>query len=109
MAEKLGLFRYRAESNGAITAIEPDLPALQEALLAPKYNFGAPNISATHIRVDGTLELEHDHRIDGRGLDTERCHKVLEYLHRVWRRPVVMHTVDEDGEAIEIMMPDSEK
>src|SRR5262249_15281986 len=80
LAEELELFRYRAEANGAAAVIETDLDALQETLLAPKYNFGAPNIAATHIRVDGTLELEHDHKIDGRGLDTGRCKKVLEYI-----------------------------
>ncbi len=105
IAEKLDLFRFRAESNGSIKVIEQDLPALQEALLAPKYNFGAPNIAATHIRIDGTLELEHDHSIDGRGLDVGRCKKVLEYLHRVWRRPVIMHTINEEGDAVEVAVP----
>ena len=107
MAEKQNLFRYRTESNGSVKAIEPDLYALQEALLAPKYNFGAPKISAMQVSVDGTLELEHDHKIDGRGLDSERSRKVLQDRHRVWRRPVVMHTIDEEGEPMEVTVPAS--
>ena len=52
-----------------------------------KYNFGAPSVAAKHVRMDGTLELTHDHAVDGRGLDLERSRKVLDYVHRVWRRP----------------------
>lgn len=102
LAEELNLFRYRAEANGKIEVIDTDLPALHESLLAPKYNFGAPAVAAKHIRVDGTLELEHDHKIDGRGLDVERGRKVLDYLARVWRRPVVLTSVDEQGRALEL-------
>jgi stage V sporulation protein R len=102
MAEKLQLFRYKAEANGSVQVSERDLDALREALLAPKYNFGAPSVAATHIRVDGTLDILHDHKVDGRGLDVERGKKVLEYLNRVWRRPVIMHTVDEQGATIEL-------
>jgi len=102
MAEKLQLFRYKTEANGSVEVSERDVDGLREALLAPKYNFGAPCVAATHIRVDGTLDLLHDHKVDGRGLDVERGKKVLEYLHRVWRRPVIVHTVDEQGATIEL-------
>ena len=102
LAEDLQLFRFNAHSNGAIKVIEAKLPDLHEALLAPKYNFGAPTVAAKHIRVDGTLELQHDHLNDGRGLDVERGKKVMEYLQRVWRRPIVLHTVNEKGVAVEL-------
>ncbi len=104
-AEKLELFRYRAESSGEVKVALPDLNALHEALLAPKFNFGAPSIVARHIRSDGTLELEHDHKSDGRGLDVERGKKVIEYLQHVWRRPVIMRTVDEHGAELEFTVP----
>jgi stage V sporulation protein R len=104
-AEKLELFRYRAEASGQVKVADTDMHALHEALLAPKYNFGAPSIAARHIRIDGTLELEHDHKVDGRGLDVERSKKVIEYLQRVWRRPVIMNTVDEHGAELEFTVP----
>jgi stage V sporulation protein R len=103
LAEQLGLFRFEAESNGAIAVVERDLPKLHDALLAPKYNFGAPRVSALHVHVDGTLELQHDHATDGRGLDLERARRVLEYVHRVWRRPVKLHTVGASGQPIELV------
>jgi stage V sporulation protein R len=102
LAEELNLFRFNARSDGQIKVLDNDLTALHETLLAPKYNFGAPSISATRIRNDGTLELEHDHETDGRGLDLERGRKVLEYVHRVWRRPVSLRTVDQNRTPLEL-------
>ncbi len=102
LADELGLFRFSARSDGQIKVLEHDLPALQESLLHQKYNFGAPSVQAKHVRVDGTLELYHDHLTDGRGLDLERSRKVLEYVHRVWRRPVILSTVDSQGAGLEI-------
>jgi stage V sporulation protein R len=105
LATELKLFRFGAGKEGATTVLDADLPKLHDALLAPKYNFGAPTVAAAHVRVDGTLELLHDHRTDGRGLDPERATRVLEYVHRVWRRPVKLTTVKSDGEAIELGVP----
>jgi stage V sporulation protein R len=102
LADELGLFRYNARSDGQIKVLEHDLPALHESLLHQKYNFGAPSVAAKHVRVDGTLELYHDHKVDGRGLDLERSRKVLEYVHRVWRRPVILQTVDSQGAGLEV-------
>jgi stage V sporulation protein R len=102
LADELGMFRYSARSDGQVKVLEHDLTALHESVLHHKYNFGAPSVSAQHVRVDGTLELSHDHTVDGRGLDLERSRRVLEYVHRVWRRPVILHTVDQQGSGLEI-------
>lgn len=104
LAAELELFRYRAGA-GKVRVLEEDLNALREAILAPRYNFGAPTVLVESVRPDGTLELVHDHAVDGRGLDLERSRKVLEYLHRVWRRPVCLNTVDADGRTLEISAP----
>ena len=102
LADELGMFRYSARSDGQVKVLEHDLTALHESLIHNKYNFGAPSVAAKHVRVDGTLELVHDHTVDGRGLDLERSRRVLEYVHKVWRRPVVLHTVDQQGSGLEI-------
>jgi stage V sporulation protein R len=102
LADELGLFKYNATANGRVEVMHSSVRELHEAMLAPKYNFGAPSVCATHIGNDGHLELQHDYTNDGRGLDAERGRKVLEYIHRVWRRPVVLHTVDGKGEAMEL-------
>jgi stage V sporulation protein R len=105
LADELGLFRFSARSDGQIKVLEADLNALHEAVLAPKYNFGAPIVSAAKMRNDGTLELSHDSTIDGRGLDLERSRKVLDYLQKVWRRPIVLTTVNQAGSVLELTAP----
>jgi stage V sporulation protein R len=102
LADELGLFRYNARSDGQVKVLEHDLTALHESVIHHKYNFGAPSVAAQHVRVDGTLELSHNHKLDGRGLDLERSRRVLEYVHKVWRRPVILHTVDQQGSGLEI-------
>jgi stage V sporulation protein R len=105
LAEELGLFRYNARADGQVKVLELDLAGLHEAILGPKYNFGAPVVSAAHVRNDGTLELTHDSSVDGRGLDLERSRKVLDYLHRVWRRPIVLTTINQSGNTLELTAP----
>lgn len=102
LATELELFRYEGPANGTLVVQEVDLPALHDALLSPKYGFGAPTVSAAHIHLDGRLDLVHDHVTDGRGLDPERSRKVLEYIARVWRRSVTLATVDGNERDMEL-------
>jgi stage V sporulation protein R len=105
LAEELHLFRYSSRSDGQIKVLDHDLTGLHEAILHPKYNFGAPSVSAHRVRNDGTLELVHDNKVDGRGLDLERSRRVLDYLQRVWRRPIVLTTVNQAGSPLELSAP----
>ena len=95
LAEKLDLFVYEAAPDGEIRVANRDVDAVREAILAPKFNFGAPRVAAVELKSDGGLVLAHDHSSDGRGLDAARARKVLEYMRRVWRRPVRLHTINE--------------
>jgi stage V sporulation protein R len=97
LAKKLGLFVFEAGRDGNVKIASNDIDRVREAILAPKFNFGAPRIHVSELRHDGTLVLRHDHEGDGRGLDIRRAEKVLGYVGRVWRRPVRLHTVDGDG------------
>ena len=98
LAEELKLFRYERSYDGALRVLEHDIHALRETVLAPKYNFGVPAVFAKHIAPDGTLTLDHEHATDGRGLDLERAERVLDYVQKVWRRPVHLSTVDSAGQ-----------
>jgi stage V sporulation protein R len=100
LAEKLDLFVYSAKANGEVRVTESTIDELRESILAPKYNFGASRVHVDELKSDGTLELRHDHATDARGLDPERSRRVLEYVARVWKRPVKLHTVDAKGEAV---------
>lgn len=100
MAEELGLFVYSARQNGEIRVTESNLHELHEAILRPKFHFGAPRVYADELKSDGSLILRHDHEGDGTGLEVERARQVLDYLDRVWRRPVKLYTNDERGREI---------
>ena len=102
IAAEMGLFRYQGQENGQYKVIGGDVESIQEDLLRGKYNFGAPRITAAEVRNDGTLVLLHDAEIDGRGLDAERARKVLEYIKSVWRRPVILKTIDGASKPVEI-------
>jgi stage V sporulation protein R len=97
LARELDLFRYQAQRDGSLEIVESDIDDIREAVVAPKYNFGTPCVVANRIRVDGALELVHDHGGDGRGLDLSRAERVLEYIKSVWRRPVFLQTINADG------------
>ena len=97
LADRLGLFVHESRRDGETRLASRDLPAIREAILAPKYNYGAPCIAVTLLNDDGSLVLRHDHQRDGRGLDLERAERVLAYIARIWRRPVTLHTADFRG------------
>ena len=97
MADKLDLFVYEMRKDGETKIVNRDIHAIREAILAPKYNFGAPAIAVARVAADGGLDLTHDYLHDGRGLDLPQAEKVLDYVTRMWRRPVSLHTVDFRG------------
>src|SRR3546814_626178 len=89
--------RHDRASGIRIQIENTDIETLREQLIAPKFNFAAPHVRAVELSNDGSLILCHDHATDGRGLDLERAQKVLEYIALVWRRPVALETIDDDG------------
>jgi len=101
IAEEMGLFRFQRQQNGPIKVVAADVDELHESLLLDKYNFGAPRVSVAEVKNDGTMILQHDTQLDGRGLDAERALRVLEYIKRVWRRPVILKTVDANAKSVE--------
>ena len=102
LAADMGLFRYQRQHNGTVRVLDGDIDELRETLLTDKYNFGAPKVSVSEVRSNGTLVLRHDSDIDKRGLDTDRARKVLEYIAQVWRRPVVLKTVDAASKSVDV-------
>lgn len=97
IADDLDLFVYSASREGAVRVTDANIDELRETILAPKFNFGAPRVVVEDLGADGSLTLRHQHREDGRGLDAERARYVLEYIDRIWRRPVRLITVDGRG------------
>ena len=99
LAEELDLFSYQSRKDGETRVLSRDIDDVREAILGPKYNYGAPAIAVERMHDDGGLVLRHDHARDGRGLDLDQAEQVMNYVRRVWRKPVTLHTVDFRGVA----------
>ena len=99
LAEELDLFSYQSRKDGETRVVSRDIDDVREAILGPKYNYGAPCIAVERLHDDGALVLRHDHARDGRGLDLDQAEQVMNYVCRVWRKPVTLHTVDFRGVA----------
>ncbi len=101
LAEDLQLFTYTTRKGRGgeeqFVVQDRDINELREAILHPKFNYGAPRVAVEEMATDGSLLLSHDYETDGRGLDLDRARKVLDYIHRVWRRPVRLRTIDAKG------------
>jgi len=102
LAAQSGLFVYETRPGDEIRVASKDINVIREAILGPKFNFGSPRVAAVELKHDGSLGLAHDHASDGRGLDVTRAKRVLDYVHRVWRRPVRLATTNERNEAVEL-------
>lgn len=105
LAGELDLFLFSARENGEIRVRDSNLHELHEAILAPRYNFGVPRVAVTELKADGALVLRHDHGADGRGLDVERARRVLEYVGKIWRRPVSLITAERNGREVCLRNP----
>jgi stage V sporulation protein R len=60
-------------------------------------------VAVAEVKSDGTLVLEHNSEIDKRGMEPDSARKVLDYVAHVWRRPVVLRTVDIAGKPVQIL------
>ena len=100
LADELDLFTYAWQGSpgrSLATIRDKDVDEVREAIIGTKFNYGAPRVEAVELSQDGSLTLRHDAATDGRGLDIMRGQKVLEYLHRIWQRPLRLETLDARG------------
>ncbi|MCI0532953.1 SpoVR family protein [bacterium] len=105
LADALKLFIYKEKEDGSIIVVDSDIGDIHEHILKKKYNFGCPRVYADRIHEDGSLELVHDHKTDGRGLDPNYAAHVLKYMHTLWRRPIVLQTIDDKKKTKTISCP----
>ena len=98
LADQLDLFVYEADHEGGIRIAEKNIHAIREAILAPKFNYGAPRVAIQRLHTDGSLALVHNVAEDTRGLDLPRAERVLNYIARVWQRPVSLETIGANGQ-----------
>lgn len=108
LAEKLGLFVYGQDCQHAagqscpkcqdviLTSRERD--AVVEALLTPRYGYGAPRMAVKDV-VNHELYLDHLDRATT-FLDRRYANQTLAYISEIWAHPVHLLTGDEQGKEI---------
>ncbi len=95
--ERLKLYVYGFDSrSGQHVIVSRDWRKVKEKLLFSLTNLGQPLIAVQDANYANRGELYLKHRFEGIPLDVEKAKDTLKNMHRLWRRPVHLETV-EDG------------
>ncbi len=100
LCEKLDLFVYELVEEEEWTITEKRWQKVRDQLVANMTNFGFPYIEVTDGDYRGNRELYLHHRFEGAELDVRYARKVLEYVHKLWGRPVHLETVVEEEQRV---------
>ncbi|HEX4951654.1 MAG TPA: SpoVR family protein [Blastocatellia bacterium] len=100
LCEELDLFVYELVDEEDWTISEKRWERVRDQLVANMTNFGFPYIEVADGDYDGNRELYLRHRHEGADLDMKYARKVLEYVHKLWGRPVHLETRIEDDELV---------
>jgi stage V sporulation protein R len=95
LMQELNMFEHAREGDKRVVSRLPEddnWTEVRDTLLRNTGMAGIPVIRITDadFQRNRTLYLEHEH--DGRDLDPEYLLHTLEYLHRLWGRPVILAT-----------------
>ena len=111
LADELELFAYgyacehgeqdrkKCRRCGEIEIKSRSIEEVVQSLIAARFNYGAPKIVISEVLDDGTLLLQHEQGDLGT-LDVKYAEKTLEYLHELWKKPIRLRTVNNQGEAV---------
>ena len=96
-----------ASSNGQVKVVAADIDELHESLLRRQVQLRrTAGLGGAKCATTARSVLTHDSQLDGRGLGCRaqraRCSSTCK---RVWRRPMVLTTVNQAGSALEVTAP----
>jgi stage V sporulation protein R len=95
--ERLKLYVYGHDTRtGRPVIVSRDWRKVKERLLFSLTNLGQPIIHVVDANYSNRGELYLRHRFEGIPLDVEKARDTLKNLHRLWRRPVHIETMDDD-------------
>ncbi len=98
LCEEMDLFVYELVDETEWTVTEKRWERVRDQLVSNMTNFGMPYIEVTDGDYNRARELYLRHRYEGAELDHRYARKVLEYVFRLWGRPVYLETVvDEES------------
>ncbi len=100
LCEELDLFVYELIDETEWTVTEKRWERVRDQLVANMTNFGLPYIEVADGDYNRARELYLRHRYEGAELDQRYARKVMEYVYRLWGRPVHLETVVDDESTI---------
>ncbi|MGH9769772.1 MAG: SpoVR family protein [Blastocatellia bacterium] len=96
LCDELDLFVYELIDEEEWTVTEKRWERVRDQLVGNMTNFGYPYIEVADSDYNRNLELYLRHRYETAELDLKYARKVLEYIHKLWGRPVHLETVIEE-------------
>ena len=96
LCEELDLFVFELIDEEEWTVTEKRWERVRDQLVANMTNFGYPYIEVADGDYERNLELLLRHRYESAELDLKYARKVLEYVYKLWGRPVHLETVIEE-------------
>ncbi len=100
LCEKLDLFVYELIEEEEWTITEKRWERVRDQLVGNMTNFGFPYIEVLDGDYRRNRELYLRHRYESAELDGKYAHKVLEYVYKLWGRPVHLETIVEDEKRV---------
>jgi stage V sporulation protein R len=99
--ERLKLYVYGYDSRaGRPVIVSRDWKKVKERLLFSLTNLGQPIVHVVEANYQNRGELFLRHRFEAVPLDFEKAKDTLQNLHRLWRRPVHLETVEDGRERL---------
>jgi stage V sporulation protein R len=98
LVEDLDLYLYEREGDQWVI-VDKNWENVRDSIVARMSNFGNPTILVEDGDYKHNGELYLAHVYDGQDLDAKYAEKTLEYIHRLWGRPVHLQT-NFEGEGV---------
>lgn len=100
LCEELDLYVFELVDEEEWTVTEKRWERVRDQLVANLTNFGFPYIEVVDGDYNRNRELYLRHRYESAELDLRYARKVLEYVHKLWGRPVHLETIVEEESAV---------
>jgi stage V sporulation protein R len=95
--ERLQLYVYGYDTrSGRYVVVDRDWRKVKERFLFSLTNLGQPIIHVLDANYGNRGELYLVHKFEGIPLDLDKARDTLKNLHRLWRRPVHIETVEDE-------------
>ncbi|HVF86541.1 MAG TPA: SpoVR family protein [Pyrinomonadaceae bacterium] len=100
LCEELDLYVYELIEEEEWTVTEKRWERVRDQLVANMTNFGFPYIVVADGDYNRNRELYLKHQSEGAELDGNYARKVVEYVYKLWGRPVHLETVVDDERVV---------